>query len=99
MPVLEVNEIAPVKRRRLTPTSATENRPADDKFHEHTRSGAVRCDRGWHLLSEKALRGRDDEVSPYDEMDEDEEMEAMRHLSLKALEGQWDDDKPDKSEL
>lgn len=35
----------------------------------------------------------------YAEMDEAEEMEGMRHLSLKALEGQWDDDRPDKSEL
>ena len=39
------------------------------------------------------------EPSRYADMDEDEETEAMRHLSLKALEGQWDDDEPDKAEL
>lgn len=39
------------------------------------------------------------EPSQYADMDEDEEIEAMRHLSVRALEGQWDDDEPDSAEL
>lgn len=39
------------------------------------------------------------EPSRYADMDEDEEMEAMRHLSVRALEGQWDDDEPDQAEI
>jgi len=34
-----------------------------------------------------------------EDADEREAAEGMRHLSLKALEGQWDDDEPDQVEI